>query len=213
SQSVEYILKGGHHLLGLINEVLDIARIEAGRMALSSEPVRVSDALEQALDLVRPIAAERGVAIHFNGLNQGGWHVLADRQRLVQVLLNLLSNAVKYNRPGGTVTVFCEHTSPERLRINVSDTGRGITPASQQNLFSSFERLDAEQSGVEGTGLGLALSKHLIEAMGGVIGVESTMGQGSTFRLELSLTNNPLDEVQLKTESDLASLAAGTAAR
>ena len=212
-QSVEYILKGGHHLLGLINEVLDIARIEAGRMALSAEPVRVSDALEQALDLVRPIAAERDVVITFNGLPYGDWHVMADRQRLAQVLLNLLSNAVKYNRPGGTVTVFCEHASPERLRINVTDTGRGITPASLGKLFSPFERLDADQSGVEGTGLGLALSKRLIEAMGGFIGVESTVGQGSTFRLELLLLKHPLDEVQLKTESDLASLAAGTAAR
>ena len=212
-ESVGYILKGGHHLLGLINEVLDIARIEAGRLALSSEPVRISDALGQALDLVQPIAAERAVAINFNGITHGDQHVLADRQRLAQVLLNLLSNAVKYNRAGGTVTVFCEHAPRERLRINVIDTGTGIAPASLKKLFSPFERLDAERSGVEGTGLGLALSKRLIEAMGGAIGVESTLGQGSTFWLELSLLEDPVREMQLKMGSDLGSLAVGTAAR
>ena len=208
--SVEYIMKGGRHLLGLINEVLDIARIEAGHLSLSPEPVRVSDALEQALDLVRPIASERTVTITLNEITDGDRHVSADRQRLAQVLLNLLSNAVKYNHPGGTVTVCCEHISPERLRIKITDTGPGIAPASLQKLFSPFERLDAEQSGVEGTGLGLALSKRLIEAMGGTIGIESTLGRGSTFWLELTLLEDPLKDLQMKTDSDLTALSAGT---
>jgi PAS domain S-box-containing protein len=210
-ESVDYILKGGNHLLGLINEVLDIARIEAGRMSLSPEPVRVSDALEQALDLVRPLAADRKIEIAFKGVNCGDRHVLADRQRLAQVLLNLLSNAVKYNRTAGTVTVCCENASEQRFRINVSDTGQGIAPSSIDKLFSPFERLEAEQSGVEGTGLGLALSKRLVEAMGGGIGVESTVGLGTKFWIELSVLEDPLEE--LKADSGLAALAVGTSAR
>jgi len=209
-ESVDYILKGGHHLLGLINEVLDIARIEAGRLALSPEPVRIGDALEQALSLVQPIAEEHGVTIGIANGNHRDQHVLADRQRLAQVLLNLLSNSVKYNRHGGRVDIVCRLASPGRFRISISDTGVGIAPASIERLFSPFERLDAEQSGVEGTGLGLALSKRLIEAMGGAIGVESIVGQGSTFWLELSTLEDPLKDIQHSSESDLGALATRT---
>ncbi len=206
-ESVEYILKGGRHLLGLINEVLDIARIEAGRLSISPEPVLVSDALRQALELVGPLAARQSVTLHPGAAIESERHVLADRQRFTQVLLNLLSNAVKYNRPGGLVTLACEE-SKGGFRIKVTDTGPGISPEGLEKLFSPFERLDAEQTGVEGTGLGLALSKRLVEAMGGAIGAESKVGQGSTFWVELSPLEDPLRS--LPTHSNLEALKVGT---
>ncbi len=182
---VERILKGGRHLLDLINEVLDIARIETGQLQLSREPVRMSDALREALDLVRPMAAERAIQLGTDALDICDQHVMADRQRLTQVLLNLVANAVKYNRPGGTVTVSCAAAPGGRLRMEIRDTGPGIPAERQSRLFAPFDRLGAETSGIEGTGLGLALSKGLTEAMGGAIGVESRAGEGSAFWVEL----------------------------
>lgn len=123
-------------------------------------------------------------------------HILADRQRIKQVLLNLLSNAVKYNRVGGTVVLSCELTAEGRLRIKVSDTGPGIPPERMANLFTPFERLGAEQAGGEGTGLGLVLTKRLVEAMGGRLGVESHVGQGSTFWVDLALTESPVERLK-----------------
>ncbi|MCU1449134.1 MAG: hypothetical protein JWP02_1304, partial [Acidimicrobiales bacterium] len=184
-EAVGHILKGGRHLLGLIDEVLDISRIEAGRLDLSPEAVQVSDLLSDALDLVRPLAAERPVHVLGGGAATCDTYVFADRQRLLQVLLNLLSNAVKYNRTGGSVAVSCEEAEPGRLRINVTDTGPGIRPEQLGGLFTPFERLGAEQTSVEGTGIGLALSRRLAEAMGGTVDVASVPGQGSTFWVEL----------------------------
>lgn len=183
-ESVDQILKGGRHLLDLINEVLDIARIEAGRLSLSLEPVALKDLVEESLDLIRPLAAQRSIKIE-HSLFEDGQHVMADRQRLKQVLLNLLSNAVKYNRDGGSVTIAYHERPGELLRLSVADTGPGISPSDRARIFVPFERLQAAQAAVEGTGLGLALSKGLVEAMGGTIGVESTEGQGSTFWVEL----------------------------
>jgi signal transduction histidine kinase/AmiR/NasT family two-component response regulator len=204
--SVEHVLKGGRHLLGLINEVLDIARIEAGRLSLSPEPVRVSDALQQALDLVRPLALKQNIGISLDGALCQERHVLADRQRLAQVLLNLLSNAVKYNRAGGTVKLVCEETLSGQVRVEITDTGPGISQEGLSKLFSPFERLNAERSGVEGTGLGLALSKRLMEAMGGAIGVESKPGRGSTFWIELCPLEHPLQQIDRQIESGLHAL-------
>src|SRR2546426_2988587 len=167
AEGVAHILKAGRHLLGLINEVLDISRIEVGRLQLSLEPVPVSDTLHGAIDLVRPLAAQHGIELGAEVANED-CHVLADRQRLQQVLLNLLSNAVKYNRARGAVTVSCEERGSDRLRILVTDTGQGISPGKLERLFIPFDRLGAEGTGIEGTGLGLALSKHLVEVMGGV---------------------------------------------
>jgi signal transduction histidine kinase/ActR/RegA family two-component response regulator len=181
---VRQIVTAGRHLLGLINEVLDIARIEAGTIALSPEPIVVRDAVAEAVELIRPIADEWKVTV--GGAPPGRDHVvLADRQRLKQVLLNLLANAVKYNRRDGRVDVFLEEPRPGRVRIAVRDTGPGIAPGLLDRLFVPFERIGAERTPVEGTGLGLALSRRLVEAMRGTIGVQSTVGAGSTFWVEL----------------------------
>jgi PAS domain S-box-containing protein len=190
NDNVVQILKAGRHLLDLINEVLEISRIEAGRLSLSPEPVRVADALREALELVKPLAADKGVAINL-AADVDGTHVVADRQRLKQVLLNLLANAVKYNREAGSVTLDAE-LAEDRFWIHVSDTGPGIAPADLERLFTPFDRLAHAAGTTEGTGLGLALSKGLVEAMGGSISVASTLGAGSVFTVELPLAENPI---------------------
>jgi len=190
---VGYILSAGKHLLDLINEVLDISRIEAGRMQLSLEPVCVADALEETLDLMRPLATERSIQLSASVDIDAGVHVLADRQRFKQVLVNLLNNAVKYTPFFGGVAVSYHVPGNEKVRVLVSDTGSGIPAEKLARLFTPFERLGAEQSAIEGTGLGLALSQRLMDAMGGSIGVESAVGKGSTFWIELPLAKSPLE--------------------
>jgi CheY-like chemotaxis protein/anti-sigma regulatory factor (Ser/Thr protein kinase) len=180
----------------LINEVLDIARIEAGRLRVSLEPVPVGEVIGETLDFVRPLAANANIQVDGGGAGTTERYVVADRQRLKQVLLNLLSNAVKYNRPGGTAALSCVETRGGRLQIRVSDTGLGISPENIQRLFTPFERLGADQTGIEGTGLGLALSKRLTEAMGGTLNVESAVGRGTTFWAELALTENPVERLE-----------------
>jgi signal transduction histidine kinase/CheY-like chemotaxis protein len=190
--AVEQILKAGRHLLELINEVLDLSRIESGRMTISSEPVELADLAGEALDLIGPLALERSVQVNAE-LGCCHRHVTADRQRLKQVLLNLLSNAIKYNHDGGAVTVSCAEGAPGRLRLNVTDTGPGIPAALMDRLFQPFERLGAEGGHVEGTGLGLALSRQLMKLMDGEIGADSSVGEGSTFWLELAIADSPQD--------------------
>jgi PAS domain S-box-containing protein len=185
-ECVEQISRGGKHLLGLINEVLEISRIEAGRMELSPEPVRVVDAFQEVLELVQPLGAQRQIEFHMDLAAAKDRYVLADYQKLKQVLLNLLSNAVKYNRLKGKVLLACEEGAGDRLRLTVSDTGGGIPPEKLERLFIPFDRLGAEQTGVEGSGLGLALSKSLVELMGGTLHVTSVVGQGSCFSIELA---------------------------
>jgi signal transduction histidine kinase/ActR/RegA family two-component response regulator len=191
NESVEQILRAGRHLLGLINEVLEISRIEAGRLQLSLEPVPVRETLRQALQLIGPAAAGLRVTVTVEALDER-LHVLADRQRLQQVLLNLLSNAIKYNRPGGTVRAACTGPADGRVRIAITDTGPGMTADQLERLFTPFDRLGVEASGVEGTGLGLTLSKSLIEAMGGTMHVESQPDVGSTFAVDLMVTDGPV---------------------
>jgi len=205
--SVRQILKAGRHLLSLINEVLDISRIEAGRLSLSLEPVQVGGVIREALAMVQPQAAESRVRIDSEAAAASRLYVLADRQRLKQVLLNLLSNAVKYNRIGGTVTVSCAGQQADRLRLIVSDTGAGIPEDKIGRLFSPFERLGAEQTGVDGTGIGLALSKRLAEAMGGTLGVTSVAGTGSTFFIDLPRADSPLGDLESTLGDQLAAAA------
>jgi CheY-like chemotaxis protein len=176
--------------------VLDIARIEADEQPLSIEPVRVGAVLREAIDMVSPLAAARGVRVTETPHPSSERHVRADRQRLTQVLLNLLSNAVKYNRAQGTVRIGCEPvrdaSGEERLRIRVTDQGLGIAPEQRDQLFVPFARLGAEHSGIEGTGLGLALSQRLARAMGGALSLERTGADGSTFCVDLQPAANPL---------------------
>jgi PAS domain S-box-containing protein len=190
-ESVEQILKAGRHLLALINEVLDIARIETGEMSLSVEPVSARAVMQESTSLVHFAAARQDVAVAVEDGPATEYYVRADQQRLKQVLLNLLSNAIKFNRPGGTVVLSCEEVGDDRLRLVVRDTGDGIPAPMMGRIFAPFERLAGNQSEKEGTGLGLALSKGLVEAMGGKLGVESLEGSGSSFWVELLLAQQP----------------------
>jgi PAS domain S-box-containing protein len=193
---VQHVINAGRHLLGLINEVLDISRIEVGRMQLSLEPVCVAEAIQETLDLMRPLAGERRIQLIADVDLDATVHVLADRQRFKQVLLNLLTNGVKYTPVSGTVTVSCAANGNDNLRIRVADTGPGIAKEKLVRLFTPFDRLGAEQSSVEGTGLGLALSQRLMQAMGGAIGVENSCSYGSTFWVELPRTKSPLEQTR-----------------
>jgi len=187
ADNVQEIMHAGQHLLELINEVLDLARIESGKFTISQESVPLLPLIEECLTLIRPLAETRDIRFVETGRDCAG-HVLADRTRLKQVLLNLLSNAVKYNRVQGTVGIACV-VDGDSVQIRISDSGPGLTPEQQGRLFVAFERLSADQSGVEGTGIGLALSKRLTELMGGQIGVESAPGQGSTFWVRMPITD------------------------
>ena len=197
-EGVAHIIRGGRHLLELINEVLEISRIEAGRLSLSPEPVEISEALRETIELLQPLAADREVRLSAPPVCD--YYLLADRQRLKQVLINLISNSIKYNRPDGSVTLTCE-AKERRARIFIKDTGIGIPSERLGQLFTPFERLGAEQSSIEGTGLGLAVAKRLVEAMEGAIGVESVPGEGTTFWLEFPLAESPLIRANLTDET------------
>ncbi len=185
--SVQQILKAGWHLLQLINEVLDLARIEAGRIELSLENVNLVEVLDECRAHITPLAERRGIALHEQTGDAVSCLVHADRTRLKQVLLNLLTNAVKYNRDGGSISLALEFPAEDRVRLKVADTGIGLTEAQQGRLFEPFNRLGAERSEVEGCGIGLTIVRHLMELMGGGIGVESAPGTGSTFWIDLGL--------------------------
>jgi CheY-like chemotaxis protein len=195
-ESVDQVLGGGRHLLGLINEVLDISRIETGSLALSREAVNVYELVKETIDLTRPLAAERELRIEVPSQEDCSWTVQADRQRLRQALLNLASNAVKYNRHGGIIQFACQAAADGRLRILVRDTGPGVPADKLHRLFTPFDRLGAEQTDIQGTGMGLVLSKQLLEAMGGTLTAHSIEGQGSTFTIELALAEDPLEHYE-----------------
>lgn len=189
-KGVSHILRSGKHLLDLINEVLDIARIEAGRISMSLEPVQLIGVIKEMLDIVQPLAAVRQITLKLIDSPANNLFVNADRQRLKQVLLNLLNNAVKYNQTGGSIIVEIilqpiDTTGNAFLRVSISDTGMGINTEDISKLFKPFERIGAENTETEGTGLGLAVVKKLMDAMGGSIGVESVPRKGSTFWIEL----------------------------
>jgi PAS domain S-box-containing protein len=187
-EAVDQILRAGHHLLGLLNEVLDLERITSGRLDVYLQPISAMPVVQEAVELAQPLAVASGIAIDVRSMRDGAVHVLGDDQRLRQVLLNLITNAIKFNRPHGRVTVTV-HVVHDAFVIRVADTGPGIAPDDFDRIFTPFERLDADRRGIDGAGVGLALAKQLTEAMGGAIGVESSPGEGSTFFLVLRVSD------------------------
>jgi ribose transport system substrate-binding protein len=184
---VREIIMGGNHLMELINEVLDLSKIEAGKLRCSLEDCNLNNILKECLTFIEPLATKHSIQI-FNNINPTtNYTIHADRTRFKQVMFNLLSNAVKYNSDKGTVTLSCDVMDNDQLRINVSDTGNGLTEQEQQRLFKHFERI-GEYKGIEGTGIGLIITKRLIELMGGTVGVESEIGKGSRFWIQVPLS-------------------------
>jgi len=195
--SIDQILQAGWYLLELINEILDLALIESGKLSLSLEPMSLPEVLLDCQAMIEPQAQKSGIHMSFP-LFECPYFVNADRTRVKQVLINLLSNAIKYNRVGGSVEVTCTAKTAERVRISVRDTGEGLSPDKLAQLFQPFNRLGQEASAEEGTGIGLVVSKRLVELMGGDIGVESTIGVGSVFWIDLNLA----EAVQLYDSQD-----------
>ncbi len=188
--SIDQILRAGWHLLELINDVLDLAKIEAGQVAISPEPVSLGDVLRECESIIVTQARQRGIRVTFPQI-EPPCHVRADRTRVKQVLINLLSNAIKYNRPSGTVDVDCSTPVPGRVHVSVGDTGPGLSRDQLGRLFQPFNRLGQEAGAEEGTGIGLVVAKRLMELMGGGIGVDSTLGKGSVFWIELDAAPAP----------------------
>jgi len=187
-ESIIQILNAGWYLLELINEILDLATIESGKLSMSLEPVALGDLLLECQAMIDPLAQRRGLRMTFPSGDQQ-FHVHADRTRIKQVLINLLSNAIKYNSDGGSVVVECfPNAATGRVRVSVMDTGAGLPPEKLAQLFQPFNRLGQEAGSEEGTGIGLVVSKRLIELMNGAIGVESGLGTGSVFWIELPST-------------------------
>jgi signal transduction histidine kinase/ActR/RegA family two-component response regulator len=189
-ESTGQILQAGWYLLNLINEILDLAMIESGKLLLSLEPMSLGDVMRDCQTMIEPQAQKCGITMSFPQPGQSGF-VHADRTRVKQILINLLSNAIKYNHAGGSVVVGCTVKSAGHIRISVKDTGPGLSPDKLAQLFQPFNRLGQESHGQEGTGIGLVMTKKLVELMGGVIGVESAVGVGSEFWVELIRSAEP----------------------
>ena len=201
-RGIGQILHAGWFLLDLINELLDLTLIESGKLSLASEPVSVAEVLQQCLTMVGPQAKKRGIQLVFPHFDAPPF-ISGDLMRIKQVIINLLSNAIKYNRVGGTVTVTCTLDTPGFMRLEVCDTGEGLPPEKIAQLFQPFNRLGQEASGDEGTGIGLVVCKRLVELMGGIIGVHSTVGTGSIFWIELNLAQPPLVSQGLVAEEEI----------
>jgi len=191
--SIDQILHAGWYLLELINEILDLAVVESGRLTLSLESVSLSDVMIECQAMIEPQAQKRGISMTFPHF-ESPCYIKADHTRVKQVIINLLSNAIKYNQTGGTVIVDCVLPSPERVRISVKDTGAGLSPENLAQLFQPFNRLGQEAGSEEGTGIGLVVSKRLVELMDGKIDVVSVVGKGSEFWIELGADLDPHEE-------------------
>ena len=189
-RSIGQILKAGWYLLELINEILDLALIESGKLSLSMEPMSLPNVMHECQSLIEPLAQRHGISVAFPPIDIA-YFVHADRTRVKQTLVNLLSNAIKYNTVGGSVVIDCIAVTPQQVRVSVKDTGAGLPPEKLAQLFQPFNRLGQESTAEEGTGIGLVMTKRLVELMGGSIGVESTVGKGSVFWIELNLTVEP----------------------
>ncbi|MFK5893854.1 MAG: ATP-binding protein [Pseudomonadota bacterium] len=193
-KNLSEISLAGKHLLNLINEILDLSKVESGKIELSMESVDLNEVLFESLQLITPLAEKRGIAIHLlkdgvtittEQLQQQKFLFQSDYTRLKQVILNLLSNAVKYNRNNGSIIVSCNYLNNNQLRLSFTDTGMGISKEQQTQLFKPFNRLGGNSKGIEGTGIGLVITKKIVERMGGKIGFESTLGKSSKFWIEL----------------------------
>lgn len=207
---LQQITKAGWYLLELINEILDLAVIESGQLSLSREPVSLIDVMRECQAMIEPVAQARGIHLNFLPFDNS-WFANADRTRVKQILLNLLSNAIKYNRARGTVVVECTASTPERIRISVKDNGAGLSPEQLAQLFQPFNRLGQETGNEEGTGIGLVVTKRLVELMGGTIGVKSTVGVGSEFWIELIKDVTPIIATGHPLPEELTALAQGNA--
>ncbi|MDO8654457.1 MAG: PAS domain S-box protein, partial [Undibacterium sp.] len=199
--AIDQILQAGWYLLRLINEILDLTMIESGKVTLSQEAMSFSEVLQDCEAMIAPQAKKRGIQMtfpHFDTL----FYIHADRIRVKQAMINLLSNAIKYNRHGGTVIVSCVMSAENRVRVSVADSGNGLSPQQLKQLFQPFNRLGQESSVEEGTGIGLVVTKQLVELMGGIIGVESKIGVGSVFWIELEATSEPVLHLVNNAESD-----------
>ena len=205
-----HILKSGRHLLTLINEILDLAKVESGTITLSMEPVALGEILGECQTMMEPLAAARGIRMLFP--QQVSAVLMADRTRLKQVLLNLLSNAIKYNRDAGAVVVDCAPAGPGRLRISVQDTGMGLRADQLDGLFQPFNRLGQEAGAQEGTGIGLVVTRRLVELMDGTIDVTSSPGVGSVFSIDLGTTAPLAAQVAGAPAPDAAAAHAGDGA-
>jgi len=199
---IDPILRAGWYLLDLINEILDLAQVESGKLALSLEPTSLEEVMNECQAMIEPQGQRRGIVMTFPHFDSPCF-VHVDRTRLKQVLINLLSNAIKYNCPDGAVAVEFSVTG-DRIRIGIRDTGAGLAPDMLQQLFQPFNRLGKENSGEEGTGIGLVMSKRLVEMMGGSIGVESTVGQGSLFWFDLNSALAPRLDVSVAQSPQVA---------
>jgi signal transduction histidine kinase len=186
-ESIDQVLRAGWYLLALINEILDLSLIESGKLSLSPESMALAEVLGDCQAMIEPQARKSGITLTFPEFVCPQF-VKADRTRVKQVFVNLLSNAIKYNRPNGTVAITCADASAGRVRVSFEDTGQGLCPEQMAQLFQPFNRLGQEAGNEEGTGIGLVVSKRLIELMGGGIGVASKIGVGSTFWIELDAT-------------------------